>query len=176
MTDMKMAYIKAVEMAVIAHKDARRKYRDEPYVVHPIRVSKIILEYTGDWELAAAAVLHDTLEDTTLNPMAISDAFSDYMLMLVESVTKIKTLEKAPREEEYLKRFKVADDNTVILKLADRLDNVRDTQRPGTPPKFKESYTKNTVGLLQAIPDSARDNPTVVALTAEIIKAISDAP
>lgn len=169
------SYIRAIEMAAIAHKGFNRKFADEPYFVHPLRVSEIVLDYTGSFELACAAVLHDTLEDTTLRAEEINNYFPDNVLTLVESVTKNKALDKAEREAEYLKRFSIAPVETVIIKLADRYDNVRDLLRPATPAQFKISYVKNTTGLLRAIPAAARENQVVKNLEASIVNLVTEA-
>lgn len=169
------AYIKAIEMAALAHDGARRKFADEPYFLHPLRVSEIVLDRTGNFELACVAVLHDTLEDTKLQAEEIYSAFNENVVALVESVTKNKSISKAESEAEYLKRFAASSVETVILKLADRLDNVRDLTRTGTPPHFRESYIKNTVSLLCSTPPVAAKNEAVCQLKAEIIKCLSEA-
>lgn len=170
------AYSKAIELAAIAHNGVNRKYSDEPYFVHPLRVSEIVLDYTGSFELACAAVLHDTLEDTAMRPEAISNVFPDNVRILVESVTKNKALAKPEREAEYLERFKTSPVDTVIIKLADRYDNVRDlVYQPATPNHFKIAYAKNTTSLLRAIPESAKDNQVVKLLQSEIINLITEA-
>jgi (p)ppGpp synthase/HD superfamily hydrolase len=170
------AYIGAIELAAIGHRDQKRKFKDEPYIVHPLRVSEIVLDVTGNLELACAAVLHDTLEDTKITPNEIYETFGERITTLVESVTKVSILPKGEREEEYLKRFSTASDETVIIKLADRFDNVRDLYEnlESTPPHFRTSYIKNTVGLLKTIPASALKNPFVFQLRTDIVRMLSE--
>ncbi len=171
------AYFKAIELAAIAHNGVNRKYSAEPYFVHPLRVSEVVLDYTGSFELACAAVLHDTLEDTAMRPETISNNFPDNVRALVESVTKNKALPKPEREAEYLERFRTSPIDTVIIKLADRYDNIRDLVYPpnATPNHFKIGYVKNTTGLLRAIPEYAKDNQVVKLLQSEIINMITEA-
>lgn len=169
-------YIKAIEMAAIAHNGVSRKFSNEPYFVHPLRTSEIVLDHTGSFELACAAVLHDTLEDTSLTFGGISSATTGRIAILVESVTKNKSLSKAEREIEYLKRFSMSDDDTVIIKLADRYDNVRDAVfSSATPNHFKIAYTKNTTNLLKTIPETALKNQVVETLRSNIMNLIKDA-
>jgi (p)ppGpp synthase/HD superfamily hydrolase len=150
------AYIHAIEMAAIAHNGINRKFSAEPYLVHPLRVSEIVLEHTGNFELGCAAVLHDVLEDSDLIKIQdIKNSFTPYVAVLVESVTKKKDLPKAEREVEYLTRFKTSGNDTILIKLADRLDNVKDLLNTNIPLHFRLSYTRNTAALLKAIPEYA---------------------
>lgn len=168
--DWNKAYIKATEIAALAHAKQVR-FQGEPYVVHPIRVSGIVLEQTGNFELACAAVLHDTLEDTTLKPDVINDTFNKSILTLVESVTKKSFLNKAEKEAEYFRRFAASPIETVILKLADRLDNVSDFHR--ATPQFIERYSKNTLELLDAIPEAFKPHRVVNFLRCEILTKLT---
>ena len=175
-------YIDAVEFATIAHDGQRRKFGvKEPYVAHPIRVSKKVLQVTEDYsswyeekrlELAIAAVLHDVIEDTPVKAYAIADSFGESVKTLVESVTKNTALPKADKEMEFLLRYKSSPVETVIIKLADRLDNLQSMSE--APLDFQRKYLANTKQLLSAVPKKAENNPSVNALEGPILRLIEE--
>lgn len=172
-------YIDAIEFATRAHASQTRKFgAREPYVAHPIRVSKLVLKVTEDLSvvrrltLATAAVLHDVIEDTDVQAYAIADSFGDEVKTLVESVTKNTKLPKSDKELEFLLRFKQSSVDTVLIKLADRYDNLKSMSE--APSDFQTKYLKNTGQLLKAIPTGATKDRRVVTLLGMIDKTILD--
>lgn len=159
-------YAKAVIFATTAHDGQRRKWADQPYILHPLRVSKKVLELTGDLKLATAGILHDVIEDCRVEPIAIATDFGDQIAIIVESLTKRKELPRKQKNAEYLMRFNCADTNTVILKLADRLDNICSTG--DAPTDFKDRYAKETIELVEAIPKTALNDPSVIVLLKDV--------
>lgn len=159
-------YIDAVALAVEAHAGQTRKFSSEPYIMHPLRVSKMIYMLTGDLKLSAAGVCHDVLEDTIVNYSGLWDATHEDVAVLVRTVTKDTSLSKADKEQEFLSRFKDAQLDTVILKLADRVDNLRDIEHQTLT--FRDRYIANTEGLLSAMP---KINHKVVNTLLDLIKA-----
>jgi GTP pyrophosphokinase len=171
--DLFYNYIDAVEFATRAHGSQTRRYgTKEPYIAHPIRVSKYVLKVTEDlplerrMKLATAAVLHDVIEDTPVRPIVIEDAFGNDIRILVESVTKNTSLPKADKEMEFLLRFKTSPIDTVLIKLADRLDNLKSMDT--APTDFQKKYLANTDQLLKALPDKALQDRHVISLHASI--------
>jgi (p)ppGpp synthase/HD superfamily hydrolase len=175
-------YIDAIEFATRAHGNQTRRYgAKEPYIAHPIRVSKYILKVTEDLPLerrmmlATAAVLHDVIEDTPVKGVVIEDSFGEKVRTLVESVTKNTSLPKADKEMEFLLRFKGSPVDTVLIKLADRLDNLKSME--SAPSDFQKKYLANTAQLLKALPDKALQDRHVISLYASInllVKAYED--
>jgi len=160
-------YTDAIILATEAHHGQVRKYSNQPYILHPLRVSQKILNITGNIELAIAGVLHDVLEDTNIEYSILYGKFGDNVAELVQSVTKLKSiLSKSEREEEFLKRFKKARTCTVIIKLADRIDNIMDAV--SATEQFKAGYLRNTSELLDAIPNYALNDSIVKQLITEI--------
>lgn len=164
------AYMDAVTLATSAHHGQFRFGNKEPYIMHPLRVSKHVFTLTGDLRLAAAAVCHDVLEDTSVTDAELFHEFqfplNKEILRLVAGLTKDTSIKsKAEKEAEYLERFRRADTDIVIIKLADRYDNVADlaSQTPG----FQERYKANTLGLLKAVPHPG--HPIVRHLMNEVI-------
>ncbi|MDD3594616.1 MAG: bifunctional (p)ppGpp synthetase/guanosine-3',5'-bis(diphosphate) 3'-pyrophosphohydrolase [Candidatus Gastranaerophilales bacterium] len=114
-----------------SHHDGQYRASEEPYIIHPVEVAKILAEFKADVQTITAALLHDILEDTDVKPQEIQEKFGDDVLKLVNGVTKLGKLEFKSNEERQAENFRkmfisMADDMRVILlKLADRLHNMR---------------------------------------------------
>ncbi len=122
---------KAYEFAQNAHHDQVRK-SGEPYFIHPVSVASILTELMIDAPTIAAGFLHDTVEDCPDITLAtIEKEFGDEVAQLVDGVTKLDKLDFTNREEqkaESLRKMILAmskDIRVVIIKLADRLHNMR---------------------------------------------------
>jgi len=122
----------AFEMSVDAHKDMRRK-SGEPYILHPIAVARIAVEEIGlGVTSAVCALLHDTVEDTEITLEDIEREFSKPIARIIDGLTKISNVvdikaDTTIQAENFRKiLLTLADDPRVILiKLADRLHNMR---------------------------------------------------
>ncbi|MBS1547866.1 MAG: bifunctional (p)ppGpp synthetase/guanosine-3',5'-bis(diphosphate) 3'-pyrophosphohydrolase [Bacteroidetes bacterium] len=121
---------KAFNIALEAHKDQRRK-SGEPYIYHPIAVARICAEEIGlGVTSVAAALLHDTVEDTDLTLEDVRDMFGDTVCTIIDGLTKISGVNwqtDSMQAENFRKvLLTLAQDVRVILiKLADRLHNMR---------------------------------------------------
>jgi guanosine-3',5'-bis(diphosphate) 3'-pyrophosphohydrolase len=120
----------AFEMAAEAHKTMRRK-SGEPYILHPLAVAKICVEEIGlGIRSTICALLHDTVEDTDVTLEDVQREFGPEIVKIVDGLTKISTVMDANTSEQ-AENFKkilltLTDDPRVILiKLADRLHNMR---------------------------------------------------
>ena len=119
----------AYEMAVEAHKEQRRK-TGEPYITHPIEVARICVEEIGLGPTAAiCALLHDVVEDTDVTLKEIHNQFGDRVALIVDGLTKLDGLHnsESPQAENLSKvlRTMLIDVRVVLIKLADRLHNMR---------------------------------------------------
>ena len=165
--------LSAVEFAMQAHKGQFRNDGETPYIIHPIRTALIVNQHVDDVEMVIAAILHDVIEDTNFTSRDIEIRFGSRVASLVESVTKDTSLPKKERNKEYLKRLRSSESSdTIILKLADRLDNVLDMD--SSSEKFKKGYEKNTVEFLDAIPKRFMDIMVVVGLMDKIKNVLWD--
>ncbi len=126
--------IKEIEEAYIfAAKLHAGQYRisEEPYIIHPVEVAKILTDLMMDKHTIIAALLHDIIEDTGTAPETIKEKFGDDVLNLVQGVTKLGKYQFKSKEERQAENFRrmfiaMANDVRVIfLKLADRLHNMR---------------------------------------------------
>ena len=116
-----------------SNKKHEGQYRvsEEPYIVHPVEVAKILAELKLDKNTIIAALLHDIIEDTDTPAEEIKETFSEDVLNLVEGVTKLGKYQFKSKEERQAENFRkmfiaMANDVRIIfLKLADRLHNMR---------------------------------------------------
>ena len=120
----------AFEIADAAHQGQSRR-SGEAYVTHPLEVAAILLELGMDTDCICAALLHDTIEDTSVSYADIKKGFGETVADLVSGVTKIGNIPFSSREEaqmENLRKMILAtakDVRVVLIKLADRLHNMR---------------------------------------------------
>ena len=153
-TDVSMIE-KAYRLAVKAHGDQRRK-SGEPYIIHPLWVAIILADLEMDKETIAAGMLHDVVEDTKFTEEDIRREFGDEVALLVDGVTKLGRLsyssDKLEVQAENLRKMFLAmakDIRVIIIKLADRLHNMRTLQFM-TPAKQKEK-AKETMDIYAPI-------------------------
>ncbi|XP_069136125.1 guanosine-3',5'-bis(diphosphate) 3'-pyrophosphohydrolase MESH1-like [Argopecten irradians] len=124
--------MQCVDFAAIKHKDQRRKDKEgTPYINHPIGVAKILTEEAGITDLAViqAALLHDTVEDTETSFDEIDQHFGAEVCGIVKEVTDDKTLPKLERKQEQINHAPHASYKAKLVKLADKLYNLRDLRR-----------------------------------------------
>ena len=114
-----------------AHQGQLRK-SGEPYITHPVAVAEILVEFGLDPATIAAALLHDTVEDTSYSSELLRQDFGDEVASLVDGVTKLDRLTYGPTAEaETVRKMVVAmakDIRVLVIKLADRLHNARTWQ------------------------------------------------
>ena len=124
---------KAYIFSAVEHKGQTRA-SGEPYLVHPLEVAAILAELRMDPACVAVGLLHDVLEDTLTDADKIKEHFGPDVLHIVEGVTKISKIPFSSSEERQAENFRklllamVDDVRVIIVKLADRLHNMRTLQ------------------------------------------------
>jgi len=124
--------IKCINFAAIKHKDQRRLDPEQtPYINHPIGVAYILTNEAKvtDVEVIQAALLHDTVEDTDTTFEEIEREFGSRVCDIVKEVTDDKSLPKITRKELQIKHAPTSSPQAKLVKLADKLYNLRDLER-----------------------------------------------
>ncbi|MCI0667246.1 MAG: HD domain-containing protein [Methylococcaceae bacterium] len=121
--------LKAAHFAAMKHRDQRRKdHASSPYINHPIAVALLLAE-TGqveDPEVIAAALLHDTIEDTDTRPEELEATFGARVRGIVEEVTDDKSLMKVERKRRQIEHASQLTSGAALVKLGDKISNVTD--------------------------------------------------
>lgn len=132
-TDGKEEIKKAYEYAAQLHQGQLRQ-SGEPYIIHPLNVAYILADMHADTDTICAGLLHDTLEDTTIKKEDIAHDFNQNVANLVDGVTKISKLNFSSKQEQNMANTRkiitgiTEDVRIIIIKLADRLHNMRTLQ------------------------------------------------
>ncbi len=146
---------RAYELAVSAHSEQARK-SGEPYIVHPLAVATILAELRLDAKTVAAALLHDVAEDTAVNIPDLAQEFGPEVASLVDGVTKLVAASEMARlpadsrdpKVESLRKMLLAmvgDVRVVLIKLADRLHNMRTMNY--MPPEQQRRISRETLDI-----------------------------
>ena len=130
LTDKNPIVGKAIEYAKEKHKNQKRK-TGEPYIVHPLWVAKKLAEMKMDIPTIVAGILHDTVEDTDATVQEVESLFGKEVASIVEGLTKLDKHKFRSKDEANAENFRklllatAKDIRTLIVKLVDRLDNMR---------------------------------------------------
>jgi len=141
---------KAYIFSAIEHKGQTRA-SGEPYLVHPLEVAAILAEGRMDPKCVAVGLLHDVLEDTLTEPERLREYFGEDVLHIVEGVTKIGKLSFTTAVERQAENFRklllamVDDVRVILVKLADRLHNMRTLQH--LPDTRRQRISRETMEI-----------------------------
>ncbi|MGC9291659.1 MAG: RelA/SpoT family protein [Acidobacteriaceae bacterium] len=141
---------RAYEFSLKQH-DGQRRASGEPYVLHPLEVAQVLAETRLDATAIAAGLLHDAVEDTPVTSQEISDLFGEQVAHIVNGVTKIDKIQFANREDRQAENVRkmllamVTDVRVVLIKLADRLHNMRTLEH--LPPERQQSIARETLEI-----------------------------
>src|SRR6202789_3879173 len=123
----------------------------EPYLVHPLSVAQVLAEMKMDAVAISAGLLHDSVEDTSVTIVDIRKEFGEQVAHIVEGVTKISQIDFATREEQQAENLRkmmlamVDDIRVVLIKLADRLHNMRTLEH--LTPRRQQKIAKETLEI-----------------------------
>ncbi len=138
---------KAWDFCVQHHKGQMRA-SGEPYIIHPLEVAEVLAEMKMDATAIAAGLLHDAVEDTPATSEEIEAGFGDQVAHIVDGVTKIDKIQFANREDRQAENVRkmllamVTDVRVVLIKLADRLHNMRTLEH--LKPDRQEAIARET--------------------------------
>ena len=146
MTDPVSLILKAADFAAHKHRDQRRKGIDaSPYINHPIDLANILRNEGGvaDPVILAAALLHDTLEDTETSWEELRGQFGEEIADIVAEVTDTKWLSKDARKRLQISKASHSSVRARAVKMADKISNLRDilaSPPPDWPLERKQAY------------------------------------
>ncbi len=147
---LRRAYI----FSAVEHKGQVRA-SGEPYLVHPLEVALVLAEMRMDPICVAVGLLHDVLEDTLTTPERLQEYFGKDVLHIVEGVTKISKIPYATSEERQAETYRkmllamVDDIRVILVKLADRLHNMRTLQH--LPDDRRQRISRETLDIYAPI-------------------------
>src|SRR6201984_1555005 len=137
------------------HHEGQTRASAQPYRVHPLEVALVLAEMKMDPVAIAAGLLHDSVEDTSVTVVDIRKEFGEQVAHIVEGVTKISAIDFATREEhqaENLRKMMLAmvdDIRVVMIKLADRLHNMRTLEH--LAPERQQKIAQETLDIYAPI-------------------------
>jgi guanosine-3',5'-bis(diphosphate) 3'-pyrophosphohydrolase len=137
------------------HHAGQSRASGQPYLVHPLEVALVLAEMKMDPVAIAAGLLHDSVEDTSVTVVDIRKEFGEQVAHIVEGVTKISAIDFATREEQQAENLRkmmlamVDDIRVVLIKLADRLHNMRTLEH--LPPDRQEKIARETLEIYAPI-------------------------
>ena len=149
--DYDIAVIQKAYLFASAAHEGQRRLSGEPYIVHPLEVGIILAGLKLDTSTIAAALLHDTVEDTGTSLDMIEKAFGEEIARLVDGVTKISSIKsrtKANAQAATLRKMLIAtvkDVRVIIIKLADKLHNMRTIMFQ--PPENQVRVSRETLDI-----------------------------
>lgn len=159
---------KAIKFAAEKHKGQERRENKLPYIIHPVEVAFIISKYKSSKrldELMAAAILHDTLEDTETNFIEISTEFTPLVASLVLELTSDMNEIEIMGKNQYLMKKMVGMSNyALLLKLADRFANISDNPT--------EKYKQDTKDMLTHIQNNRILTNSQISIIEEILSKL----
>src|SRR5450631_1371274 len=135
----------------VSHHFGQIRASGEPYIIHPLEVAEVLAEMKLDATAIAAALLHDAVEDTPATSDEIEAGFGDKVAHIVEGVTKIDKIQFANREDRQAENVRkmllamVTDVRVVLIKLADRLHNMRTLEH--LQPERREAIARETLDI-----------------------------
>lgn len=145
----------ALEFARAAHGEQKRKYKDEYYIEHPIRVAEMIRQIPHSTEMICAAYLHDVVEDTDVSLKRIKQDYGKKVADLVEELTDEFTKEKYPklnrrwRKKKETERMAKISWDAQSIKLADIIDNLPSITE--NDPGFAKRYIPEMEALVEVL-------------------------
>jgi guanosine-3',5'-bis(diphosphate) 3'-pyrophosphohydrolase len=137
------------------HHAGQTRASGQPYLVHPLEVALVLAEMKMDPVAIAAGLLHDSVEDTSVTVVDIRKEFGEQVAHIVEGVTKISALDFVTREEQQAENLRkmmlamVDDIRVVLIKLADRLHNMRTLEH--LQPERQQKIARETLDIYAPI-------------------------
>src|SRR5262245_1516282 len=174
--DRYRSLLEAASFAARAHRNQLRKDGQTPYFAHPVRVCLIVRHVFGidDPDYLAAALLHDTIEDTTTDFDDLEARFRANVARWVGALSKDMRLREDEREAAYVATLAAADPAVKVAKLADIFDNLTDSAHLSSQSRARtvERSHRYLAAVEQNLPDVAR---RPLALVRQLLNEVASA-
>lgn len=156
--------VDAMQLCVSAHGTKQRKNTGMPYWTHPFKVWMMTAKLVDQWEIGCAALLHDTVEDTTVTDQQINTEFGSVVSDTVKELTNDKlSPDIAETKKRMIERSLTFSCPAVIIKCMDRIDNLTDFASSSCPIKTLVRYTEEAcklcLNMMSNIANANRDQP-----------------
>ena len=135
----------------LKHHAGQRRASGDPFALHPLEVARVLAEMKLDSTAIAAGLLHDAVEDTPVTSREIAETFGEQVAHIVDGVTKIDKIQFANREDRQAENVRkmllamVSDVRVVLIKLADRLHNMRTLEH--LQPERQQAIARETLDI-----------------------------
>jgi GTP diphosphokinase / guanosine-3',5'-bis(diphosphate) 3'-diphosphatase len=135
----------------LTHHAGQKRASGDPFALHPLEVARVLAEMKLDSTAIAAGLLHDAVEDTPVTSRQIAEIFGEQVAHIVDGVTKIDKIQFANREDRQAENVRkmllamVSDVRVVLIKLADRLHNMRTLQH--LQPERQQAIARETLDI-----------------------------
>ena len=157
----------AVEFAMLAHGEQRRKYTNEPYILHCLEVARMVELHGGTEAMVIAAILHDVAEDTPVKIVEIGARFGYDVAVLVEELTDVSRPEdgnRAERKAADCRHTAQASADAQTIKAADLVSNSRSIVE--NAPAFARVYLVEKENLLKVM---TKASPSLLQLAWDVL-------
>ncbi|HZC44094.1 MAG TPA: HD domain-containing protein, partial [Acidobacteriaceae bacterium] len=135
----------------LKHHAGQKRASGDPFALHPLEVARVLAEMKLDSTAIAAGLLHDAVEDTPVTSRQIAESFGEQVAHIVDGVTKIDKIQFANREDRQAENVRkmllamVSDVRVVLIKLADRLHNMRTLEH--LQPERQQAIARETLDI-----------------------------
>ncbi|MHB1858037.1 MAG: HD domain-containing protein, partial [Acidobacteriaceae bacterium] len=135
----------------LKHHAGQRRASGDPFALHPLEVARVLAEMKLDSTAIAAGLLHDAVEDTPVTSRQVAEIFGEQVAHIVDGVTKIDKIQFANREDRQAENVRkmllamVSDVRVVLIKLADRLHNMRTLEH--LQPERQQAIARETLDI-----------------------------
>ncbi|VAX13724.1 hypothetical protein MNBD_GAMMA24-1078 [hydrothermal vent metagenome] len=165
--------LKATQFAAIKHRDQRRKdSAASPYIIHPVTVANNLTQAgITDPEVIAAALLHDTLEDTQTTPAELVEMFGERVASMVQELTDDKDLPKQERKRLQVEHAPHLSPGAALVKICDKIANVTDVTHSPPPDWSNERRMAYLDWAASVVAGCKVDNDRLVQQFADVLEA-----
>ena len=173
MNEASALILRATKFAALKHRDQRRKdHASSPYIIHPVTVANELTQAgVTDPEVIAAALLHDTLEDTETTPEELTEQFGERVCSMVKELTDDKDLDKQLRKQLQIEHAPDLSTGAALVKICDKIANVTDVIHSPPPDWSIERRTQYLDWAAAVVAGCRTDNEQLKQQFSDLLEA-----